>query len=50
MPKRKLTADQVKAIRNNRNGLTYRQLAQKYGVHRNTIALARSGATWGKVY
>jgi transposase len=50
MPKRKLTAEQVKAIRSNRNGLTYPQLAKKYGVHRNTIALARSGATWAKVY
>ena len=50
MPKRKLTEAQVKAIRANRNGLTYPQLAKKYGVHRNTIALARSGATWAKVY
>lgn len=49
MPKRKLTAEQVKAIRINRNGLTYPQLAEKYGVHRNTVVLAKSGVTWGKI-
>lgn len=49
MPKRKLTAEQVKVIRKNEEGLSYPKLAKKYGVHRNTIVLARSGATWGKI-
>lgn len=49
MPKRRLNEQQVREIRNNRNGLSYPELARKYGVHRNTIALVRSGETWSKV-
>jgi transposase len=49
MPKRKLTAEQVRAIRENRNGLSYPKLAKKYGVHRNTIVFAVKGVTWSKV-
>jgi transposase len=49
MPRIKLTQDQVREIRKNREGLSYPKLAKKYGVHRNTIVLARSGATWGKI-
>ena len=49
MPKRKLTESQVREIRKNPRGLSYPQLAKRYGVHRNTIVLARSGATWGEI-
>lgn len=49
MPKRKLTAEQVREIRENPKGLSYPQLAKRYSVHRNTVVLARTGATWGRV-
>lgn len=49
MPTKKLTEDDVRAIRKNRYGLSMPQWAKKLGVHRNTIALVRQGATWSKV-
>jgi transposase len=49
MPKRKLTAEQVRAIRENRDGLSYPKLAKKYGVHRNTIVLIVQKVTWTAV-
>lgn len=46
MPKKKLTEEQVKSIRQNKQGLSYPKLAEKYNVHRNTIVLAKYGLTW----
>ena len=43
MPIIKLTEDQVRDIRANRNGLTDKQQAEKFNVHRNTIWLIRNG-------
>lgn len=42
----KLTPDQVASIRENRQGLTDKQQAALYGVHRNTIYKVRHGATY----
>ena len=44
--KTKLTNSDVEQIRINRHGLTYKQLAEKYGVHVNTIYKASKGITW----
>ena len=48
MPKKKLTAEQVQDIRQNKQGLSYPKLAEKYNVHRNTVVLAKYGITWSK--
>ena len=48
MPKKKLTEDLVKEIRQNKQGLSYPKLAEKYNVHRNTVVLAKYGLTWSK--
>lgn len=49
----KLTSAQVKAIKdamsNPKRKLTYKQLAEKYGVSEMTIYRIRSGENWGKV-
>jgi predicted DNA-binding protein (UPF0251 family) len=44
MPKIKLTEDEVRQIRINRNGLTDKQQAEKFNCHRNTIWNIRNGA------
>ncbi len=43
MPIIKLTEDQVRAIRENRHGLTDKQQAEKYNCHRNSIWQIRNG-------
>ena len=49
----KLTVTQVKAIKeaisNPKRKLTYKQLAEKYGVSEMTMYRIRSGENWGKV-
>ena len=45
----KLTADQVKQIRQNRNGLPAWRLAELYGVHVRTIDSIRIFRTWANV-
>lgn len=45
----KLTADDVKQIRQNRYGMTDAQQAAKYGVHPNTIFRVRNREAWGHV-
>jgi len=49
----KLTASQVKAIKdmikNPRRKLTYRQLAEKYGVSEMTLYRIKSGENWGRI-
>ena len=42
----KLTADQVRQIRINRNGQTAKQLATGYGVHWRTVEKIRAFETW----
>lgn len=49
MPTRKLTEEHVRAIRENKEGWTLQQWADKLGVHRNTIVLAKHGMTWSNV-
>jgi DNA-binding transcriptional regulator YiaG len=46
---KKLDAESAKAIRTNRKGLTDKQQAELYGVHKNTIYSIRKGLTWGSV-
>lgn len=46
----KLTDNQVREIRVNRNGLTYQKQAQKYGVHKNTIVRICHGTARKNVY
>lgn len=45
----KLSDQSVREIRINRNGLTDKAQAEKYGVHRNTIWLVRHGLLRNKV-
>jgi len=45
----KLTADQVRQIRINRNGQTAKQLATGYGVHWRTVEKIRAFETWVNV-
>jgi len=49
----KLTAVQVKAIKdsisNPRRKLTYKQMAEKYGVSEMTLYRIKSGENWGRV-
>lgn len=47
--KPKLNEQAVREIRINRNGLTDKAQAEKYGVHRNTIWLVRHGLLRSKV-
>ena len=42
----KLTESQVKEIRENRYGMTARELGQAYGVHHRTIEKVRRYETW----
>lgn len=44
-----LDADRVRAIRQNRSGKSYRQLAEQYRVHINTVKRAAWGITWKNV-
>ena len=46
---KKLNAETAKAIRTNRQGMTDKQQAELYGVHKNTIYSIRKGLTWGDV-
>lgn len=46
---KKLNAESAKAIRKNVQGLTDKQQAEMYGVHKNTIYSIRKGLTWGNV-
>lgn len=48
-PNARLTAETVRAIRQNRNGKTARQLADIYGVHYRTIEKVRHYETWAHV-
>ena len=49
----KLTATQVKAIkeaiRNSKRKLTYKQMAEKYGVSEMTLYRIKSGENWGRI-
>jgi predicted DNA binding protein len=49
----KLTATQVKsikdAINNPKRKLTYKQMAEKYGVSEMTLYRIRSGENWGRI-
>ena len=49
MPTRKLTEEHVRAIRENKEGLSMPRWAKKLGVHRNTIVLVKQGLTWSTV-
>ena len=48
-PKAVLCADRVRAIRQNRQGKSYRQLAEQYQVHINTIKRIAWNMTWKHV-
>jgi predicted DNA binding protein len=49
----KLTSTQVKsikdAINNPKRKLTYKQMAEKYGVSEMTLYRIRSGENWGRI-
>ena len=49
----KLTATQVKtikdAIKNPKRKLTYKQMAEKYGVSEMTLYRIKSGENWGRI-
>jgi hypothetical protein len=49
LPQSKLTPDLVREIRINRQGLTARGQAEKYGVHHRTIEKVRHYETWRHV-
>ena len=49
LPQAKLSPDVVSYIRENRRGETARQLAERFGVHSNTIDRCRWGVTYGDV-
>jgi DNA-binding NarL/FixJ family response regulator len=49
LPQTKLTPDQVRLIRINRNGKTAAQLAADFGVHHRTIEKIRSRETWSHI-
>lgn len=49
LPQSKLTDDIVRRIRENKDGLTASQWAEKLGVHRRTIDGVRSYRTWRHV-
>jgi len=48
MPKIKVTEQQVREIRANREGLSDTKRAKKYGIHRNTVWLIRNYAMRNK--
>lgn len=49
MPKIKVTEQQVREIRANREGLSDTKRAEKYGIHRNTVWLIRNYAIRDKI-
>lgn len=49
LPHARLNAEAVRAIRENRRGLTAAQLAQQFGVHFRTVEKVRAYETWGHV-
>ena len=49
LPSAKLDAAKVRAIRENRLGMTDKQWAKKFGVHYMTIFNARNGVRWSHV-
>lgn len=49
LPHAKLTAEKVREIRANREGLTDKQQAERHGVHRNTIYKIRHRIVWWHV-
>lgn len=49
LPHAKLDAGKVKAIRENREGLTARQWGDRLGLHHRTIEKVRHFETWGHV-
>ena len=46
LPHAKLDEDRVREIRENRQGMTARQLAKQFGVHYRTVEKIRHGETW----
>lgn len=48
-PNAVMNADKVRAIRQNADALTARQLAEKYGCHYRTIEKIRHYETWAHV-
>lgn len=49
MPKIKVTEQQVREIRANREGMSDKKRAEQYGIHRNTVWLIRNHALRNKV-
>ncbi len=49
LPQARLNAEFVRAIRANREGLTARQLGERYGVHHRTIEKVRHYETWSHI-
>lgn len=49
LPHSRLTDDDVREIRKNREGLTLRQLAARYGVHHRTVERVHYFETWRHV-
>jgi DNA-binding transcriptional regulator YiaG len=49
LPHARLDPEKVRAIRENREGLTAKQLAALHGVHFRTVEKVRSRETWGHV-
>ena len=47
LPQAKLNEEIVGEIRKNIKGLTMKQMAEKYGVHKNTIQSVIYRRTWG---
>lgn len=45
----RLSEDKVRWIRRNPEGLTFRQMANRLGVHHRTVEKVRYGETWGHV-
>ena len=49
LPHSRLNAEKVRFIRNNPEGETARQLADRFGVHYRTVEKVRHHETWGHV-
>lgn len=49
LPHSKLDAEKVRYVRKNPKGMTAKQLAAKFGVHKRTIDKVRDGETWQNV-
>lgn len=49
LPQSRLTDDIVREIRRNREGLTLKQLAKRYGVHHRTVEKVHYYETWRHV-